>query len=703
MLKRKKMSFIALISLALSDSPRREFTLPPTTIETTHRESEKNFSDTLPPVYPTHGLLLKTTRPNESPTNPATANMRQILAKTPGIMIWENEGSGQQINISSRGLSPNRSWDFNVRQNGMDIAADPVGYPEAYYTPPMEAVEKIQILRGGSSLAFGPQIGGTVNFSMKGFESLRGKNGESITTVGGYGLVASYLNYGVKLGKVTFFTSYHQKQNNGWRQNSKVNSKTMYSELKIPLFSKLQLNFYHTYSINDQQQPGGLNDSLYRIQPQKSYRAANYLNIGWHLPQLELLYKTNKSVLQWNSFATLGSRISTAFQTSPILPTGVLNPDQWNNRNVDQDLYRNLAHEFRGKTTLKMAELHYGARWGNTRLHRQTSANPSAENLPSFQLDFERLNRDLTFHSSNVAAYFSSAFSIKTVTFSPAIRWERIAANGSGKASSTKNIQFQQSSPMVLLPGFSLEKKWKQSSAFLNYFRSYRPVLFSDQFATDSKTLVDSNLINGMGEQWEVGYRGKIRDRFLFEILAYHLLYQNRITTNTVDFQGQAVPFRTNGGSSRHQGVEYYAEWVGIARPKFELSLSQTGAYNFSTYTSGPFAGKQVEYAPKWMIRSSVEAKMGAHSVLFQHQFVDQAFSNASNTIFQTDGVQGNIPAYRVADFSYSFDWGSGKIFAGVTNLFNEVYFTRRAGGLPGPGILPADPRNVYVGTRLSF
>jgi len=697
------MSFIALISIALTDSPRKEFTLPPTSIETTYRMTEKNFLDSLPPLFPQIGVKISTSRPNELPTNPATANMRQILSKTPGIMIWENEGSGQQINISSRGLSPNRSWDFNVRQNGMDIAADPVGYPEAYYTPPMEAVEKIQIMRGGSSLAFGPQIGGAVNFSMKGFESLRGKNGESITTVGGYGLVASYLNYGVKMGKVTFFTSYHQKQNNGWRQNAQVNSKTMYSELKIPINQTLQLNFYHTYSINDQQQPGGLNDFLYVSNPQKSFRAANYLNIGWHMPQLEIKYQKKNTSLQWNSFATLGSRISTAFQTSPILPNGVFNPDQWNNRVVDQDLYRNLAHELRGKTSLKSVEIFYGARFGNTHLHRQSSPNPSSENLKKFDLDISRLSRDLTFQSTNTAAYLSANYSIKNWSIAPALRWEGLISKGQGQATSTKNIAFNQSQPATFLPGLAINKKWKHSSIFFNYFQTYRPVLFSDQFATDSKTRVDSNLKNGKGEQLEVGFRGKIHDRFLFEILAYHLNYQNRVTTNTLDFQGQTIPFRTNGGSSRHQGLEYYAEWVAIAHPSFGLSLSQTGAYNFSTYTSGPFAGKLVEYAPKWMIRSSLEAKMAAHSVLFQHQFVDQSFSNASNTTFQIDGVQGKIPAYRVMDFSYAYDWGSGKIFAGVTNLFNEIYFTRRASGLPGPGILPADPRNVYVGTRLTF
>ena len=70
--------------------------------------------------------------------NVVTNTMRQVLAKVPGIHIWESDGSGIQIGIAARGLSPNRSWEFNVRQNGYDIAADPFGYPEAYYNPPLD-------------------------------------------------------------------------------------------------------------------------------------------------------------------------------------------------------------------------------------------------------------------------------------------------------------------------------------------------------------------------------------------------------------------------------------------------------------------------------------------------------------------------------------------------------------------------------------
>ncbi|MEK0441717.1 MAG: hypothetical protein RL403_695, partial [Bacteroidota bacterium] len=69
-------------------------------------------------------------RIGELNANLAMNTSRQIFAKTPGISIWENDGSGVQLGVASRGLNPNRSWEFNVRMNGYDITPDPMGYPE---------------------------------------------------------------------------------------------------------------------------------------------------------------------------------------------------------------------------------------------------------------------------------------------------------------------------------------------------------------------------------------------------------------------------------------------------------------------------------------------------------------------------------------------------------------------------------------------
>ena len=43
------------------------------------------------------------------------------------------------------------------------------------------------------------------------------------------------------------------------------------------------------------------------------------------------------------------------------------------------------------------------------------------------------------------------------------------------------------------------------------------------------------------------------------------------------------------------------------------------------------------------------------------------------------------------------------KLEAGVNNLLNEKYFTRRATGYPGPGIIPSSPRNWYLTLQMKF
>ena len=100
--------------------------------------------------------------------NKAVNNTRQILGRIPGVDITENEMGGFTANgIGFRGFNPYQSIETNTRQNGYNISADLYGYNEAYYLPPMEAVKSITILEDGSALAFGPQLGGVVNYELK--------------------------------------------------------------------------------------------------------------------------------------------------------------------------------------------------------------------------------------------------------------------------------------------------------------------------------------------------------------------------------------------------------------------------------------------------------------------------------------------------------------------------------------------------------
>ena len=49
--------------------------------------------------------------------NVAEKNARQIFAKVPGVFVYDMDGTGNQINIATRGLDPHRGWEFNIRRD----------------------------------------------------------------------------------------------------------------------------------------------------------------------------------------------------------------------------------------------------------------------------------------------------------------------------------------------------------------------------------------------------------------------------------------------------------------------------------------------------------------------------------------------------------------------------------------------------------
>ena len=68
------------------------------------------------------------------------------------------------------------------------------------------------------------------------------------------------------------------------------------------------------------------------------------------------------------------------------------------------------------------------------------------------------------------------------------------------------------------------------------------------------------------------------------------------------------------------------------------------------------------------------------------------------------NGQVGYIPEYQVYDWSFQLKLKHGlQVNGGINNLANTAYFTRRAGGYPGPGLLPAEGRIWYVGVGVKL
>ena len=138
-------------------------------------------------------------------------------------------------------MDPNRTANFNTRQNGYDISADVLGYPESYYTPTAEALAEIQVIRGAASLQYGTQFGGLINFKLK--EPVKNKEIEFVTrnTVGSFGLKTNFSSLSGTKGKFSYYTFFNYKEGDGYRANSNFDSKNFYGYIAYDFSKKNQI------------------------------------------------------------------------------------------------------------------------------------------------------------------------------------------------------------------------------------------------------------------------------------------------------------------------------------------------------------------------------------------------------------------------------------------------------------------------------
>ncbi len=130
---------------------------------------------------------------------------RQVFAKIPGVFIYDMDGSGNQINISARGLDPHRGWEFNNRKDGIITNSGMYGYPASHYSMPLESIARIELVRGTGSLQYGAQLDGMLNYVTKQGDTTWPFSFESINTVGSFNLLSTYNAIG---GKACSFKYY---------------------------------------------------------------------------------------------------------------------------------------------------------------------------------------------------------------------------------------------------------------------------------------------------------------------------------------------------------------------------------------------------------------------------------------------------------------------------------------------------------------
>jgi len=661
--------------------------------------------------------------------NVVTNTMRQVMAKVPGIQIWESDPSGIQIGIAARGLSPNRSWEFNLRQNGYDISSDPFGYPEAYYTPQLNSVQRVQVLRGAASLQYGPQFGGMVNFIMKdGSEINKPFQYESQQTAGSFGLFNSYNAIGGEKRNTHYYAFWDHRRGDGFRANSGFKVNTAFGNFTWKINPKLKIGLEITHFDYLSQQPGGLTDAQFAADAYKSLRQRNWFEVKWNMAALNMDYTiSEKSRLNVKAFGMIGNRNSVGFMQTPnIADTINATTLQYNNRRVDADEYRNMGLEARYITDYQIGKMKQTLSAG-IRYFRGTTnrfQNGRGDTGSGYNLSIEApYPTALQFITGNTAFFAENLFRVTDkLIIIPGIRIENIRNEADGRVNLTGNtevkISNQDKTRRFVLPGVGAEYHIGQTELYANYSQAYRPVLFSDLTANPTTDIIDQNLKDAKGYNIDLGYRGRIKNYLFFDVSGYMLQYNNRIGLIAQQrADGSFYNLRTNVGNSRSTGIEALIEFsplkIQSTNPRFgNLNFFASLAYTDARYDNlrvivrqgnnlveTNLKDKRVENAPEHIYRTGVTYSKKALTVTAQYSYVSEAFSDANNTVTPTaNGVNGLIPAYDLLDISGTYKFSEHFFLkGGINNLLNEKYFTRRAGGYPGPGLMAAEPRNFFI------
>lgn len=674
--------------------------------------------------------------------NVVTNNMRQVVAKVPGMHIWESDGSGIQIGLAARGLSPNRSWEFNVRQNGYDIAADPFGYPEAYYNPQLQAVQRIEIVRGQGALQYGPQFGGLVNYILRNGSEINKKfEFETQQTVGSNGLFNSYNAVGGETEKFHYYGFFDHRNANGYRKNSEYFTNSGFGTFTYRINKKFSVTTELMRSHIRSQQPGGLTDAQIKEDVKQSFRSRNWFDITWTTAAAIANYEFNeKARLNVKFFGIFGDRNSVGYFPSGGITAGdTINKstNQYNTRNVNADEYRNYGMEARFITDYKLfnAKQTFSA---GVRFYKGTTYRYAADGKGTTGTDYDMTvsggiwSRDIDFKTTNVAAFAENIFRVtKNFLVIPGIRYEYITGNASGRNGFASNgaeiiLQNQKKSRGFILAGIGAEyHTGKKTEIYANITQAYRPVQFADLTAPPTTDVIDQNLKDAKGYNADLGFRGKIKSWLFFDAGAYYLKYNNRIGSIVQQrTDGSFYNYRTNVGNSSSKGFEGLVEFSPVKAFSKKSTKADASVFVSYSYTDARYGNlkvitknssnqlvetnlknKKVENAPSNIIRTGITVSHNNFSLTGQLSYVDESYSDANNTTVPTANAQnGLIPSYSVIDLTAVYMFSNKlNIKAGINNLTDEKYFTRRAGGYPGPGALPADGRTFFISVGAKF
>jgi Fe(3+) dicitrate transport protein len=630
------------------------------------------------------------------------SNQRALFSRTPGLFVSEQQAP-TQFNMSYRGLGNPQEAEFVLLlQDGLPISTDWIGFPTAYYMPLPQSLAEVQLIRGGSSLLYGPNPAPAVNLVSKRAAPGQPFGAYSENVVGSDGLFSSYNTVQGSSGPFAGRANFGYVTKDGQRDNghSRVVQGDVLLDYRPTSASRWFLDLRdHDSSAGD---PGKLSFAQFKADQDQAVTPFNH---NWvHRTSVTLGNETdlgNNWRVEgklWAAWQRLEQRSAAA---GPAPATTTLVDEKFRSQGLDLRFRKRwgrgnaltfgtvLYHDdapFKQFTSTDLTAPR-GSHDGTPRLDQERDAWYGAifaENVfrlpgrwhivPSFRLEHEKIRIDESVRPPNLSRPLIHQSASRTI-------------------------------PMFGLgAGFDFGR---QNETYFSVSQGYRPVRFFDVASPFSNVAAGGVPDESKSLSWEAGVHGTPVTGLFYDASLFWIDFKNRI--ETIVLSPTESVFQ-NSGDTRHRGFEGELSYDFLAARKSGLHLIAFGNVSLldAKFTKSDLAnrvGNKPAFAPGLTARYGVSIRRdGRFNVSLAGSSVSSQYFQDSNlpvgTPLTPNFIPAKVPAYTLVDLSA--DWQvtrNIRLLGGISNLFDEKYYNR----VFQNGIEPGARRTVYAGLAVGM
>ena len=675
---------------------------------------------------------------------------QELLEFMPGINGYADDGFGNsRLSIGIRGLNPRRSARVLILEDGVPIQPAVYIYPNAYYNPPSDRINAVEVIKGSAALRFGPQtMGGVINYTTRKPDGTRGLTNQ--LTVGNNGYYSAFSEWrGFGPENITSDLQLLYKHGDGFRENNTLDQvngtvKTLFRlNQKKTLYLKANGNFEDSNATYT-----GLTEYSFRTDPNFNPKPDDNFKIL--RTSLDLIY-TNKISTNLISNTTVYTslfdrrwwRENDVFVRASAFLKGDLTPVPHyqtgdlvrigggaGNFGILRTFYvGGVEQNYTFKHSLAGSQGHaeMGARvhWERFIDDRKIGDAPDVRdgvyytgNPDDPDDPVNIVGQSHHYETTALALYLKEQREWDRLTVSPGVRFEVFKQE---RVDRLYGAILADKVSAVLLPGIGANYQLGRFNLFGGIHRGYTAPSSGALKITQFGENVEVGGLDLEAEKsWnmEVGFRSWTPGLTL-EVAGFLVKISDIVAA------GRGTAFR-NLGKADTYGLET-ALAFGVSRfvpllPDVNLSYTylqteiKSGIVKSATIAGNVgvnIAGNELPYAPRHTLTVGLAKQIGdSLRMRADMRFVDKVFTDFENLKqMYNRGDTGPIPSYTIVSASVDYKiFNQWKVFVTGKNLFDKVYIGSRLHSNAGQpeaslssGILIGPRRQILAGVKHEF